>query len=151
LPVENYLVEAGPDGKPKPLSADKFYIPGSVLNVKFNNKNPIAYGMPEEGYAFFDSSPVFKLKGDGATKPSRAIWFDSKAPLYSGWAVGQERLEGGDMATEASIGAGKVVLIGIEATFRGTPHQNFKLFFNSLYYGSAKSASLEKSPTAGTN
>ncbi len=151
LPVDNYLVETGPDGKAKPLSADKFYIPGSVLRVKFNNKNPIAYGMPSEGYAFFDSSPVFKLKSDGPTKLSRVIWFDSKAPLYSGWAVGQQYLDGGDMATEASIGAGKIVLIGIEATFRGTPHANFKLFFNSLYYGSGTVASLDKSPGAGTN
>ena len=151
LPVENFLMEAGPDGKPKPLSADKFYIPGAVLNVKLNNKNPIAYGMPGEGYAFFDSSPVFKLKPDSTTKLSRVIWFEGKEPLYSGWAVGQERLDGGDMATDASIGAGKIVLIGLEATFRATPHANFKLLFNSLYYGSAKPASIEKSPTAGTN
>ena len=151
LPVENFLVEAGTDGKPRPLSADKFYVPGSVLNVKLNNKNPIAYGMPSEGYAFFDSSPVFKLKPDATTKLNRIIWFDSKEPLYSGWAVGQEHLDGGDMATDASIGAGKVVLIGLEATFRGTPHANFKLLFNSLYYGSATPASLEKSPAAGTN
>ncbi len=151
LPVENYLVEAGPDGKPKSLTADKFYIPGSVLSVKFNNTNPIAYGMPASGYAFFDSSPVFKLKSDGPTKLNRTIWFDSKTPLYSGWAVGQEYLNGGDLATDASIGAGKVVLIGLEATFRGTPHQNFKLLFNSLYYGSATPATIEKSPTAGTN
>ena len=142
LPVGNYLVETGPDGKVKPLPSDKFYIPGSVLNVKFNNKNPVAYGMPSEGYAFFDSSPVFKLKPDVTPKLNRVIWFDSKAPLYSGWAVGQQFLDGGDMATDASVGAGKIVLLGLEATFRGTPHANFKLLFNSLYYGSAAPASL---------
>jgi hypothetical protein len=151
LPVENYLMETGPDGKARPLSSDKFYIPGSVLDVKINNKNPIAYGMPSEGYAFFDSSPVFKLKSTSTTKLNRAIWFDSKTPLYAGWAVGQQYLDGGDMATNATIGAGQVVLIGLEATFRATPHANFKLLFNSLYYGSATPASLEKSPAAGTN
>jgi hypothetical protein len=55
------------------------------------------------------------------------------------------------MATEASVGAGKLVLLGLEATFRGTPHGTYKLLFNSLYYGSATPASLEKSPAAGTN
>ncbi len=136
LAVENHLVEPGPDGKPRPLSADKFFIPGSVLAAKFNNKHPIGYGMPESGTVFFDSSPVFQLKMDAKPAPTRLVWFDSKEPLYSGWAVGQKYLEGGDMATESSIGAGKVVLLGIEATFRATPHSTYKLFFNSLYYGS---------------
>ena len=142
LPVENFLTEAGPDGKLKPLPSDKFYIPGSVLSVKFNNQNPIAYGMPDSGYAFFDSSPVFRLKLDATPKPSRVVWFDTAAPLFSGWAVGQQYLKGGDMATDASVGAGKLVLLGLEATFRGTPHGTYKLLFNSLYYGSATPAKL---------
>ena len=55
------------------------------------------------------------------------------------------------MATEASIGAGKIVLMSFEATFRGTPHANFKLLFNSLYFGSATPVTLGQSPGAGTN
>ena len=55
------------------------------------------------------------------------------------------------MATETSVGAGKIVLMSFEATFRATPHANFKLLFNSLYYGSATPASLGQSPAAGTN
>ncbi len=151
LPVDNFLVEAGPDGKPVPVSSDKFYIPGSVLSIKFNNKDPIAYGMPDAGYVFFDSSPVFKLNMDAQPKLSRVAWFDTKTPLYSGWAIGQEHLDGGDMATEASVGAGKIVLMSFEATFRGTPHQDFKLLFNSIYFGSAKPATIGQSPAAGTN
>ena len=146
LPIENYLTENG-----APISGNKFYIPGSVLRVKLNNKNPIAYGMPGDGYAFFDSSPVFRLKTDAMPKLSRIIWFEGKEPLYSGWAIGQEYLDGGDLATEASVGAGKIVCLALEATFRGTPHGNFKLFFNSLYYGSATPAALDKLPAAGTN
>jgi hypothetical protein len=139
LPIANKLVENDAEGKSKPIPSDKFYIPGSVLSVKFNNKHPIGYGMPNEGYVFFDSSPVFSLKEDATPKPTRLVWFDSKEPLYSGWALGQKYLEGGDMATEGSVGAGKLVLLGLEATFRATPHATFKLFFNSLYYGSATS------------
>jgi hypothetical protein len=66
----------------------------------------------------------------------------SKAPLYSGWAVGQDLLENGGLATEASVGQGKLVLIGFEATFRGTPHSTFKLLFNGLYFGSATPAAM---------
>jgi hypothetical protein len=94
---------------------------------------------------------VFRLKTDATPKLSRVAWFDTKTPLYSGWAIGQEYLDGGDLATEASVGAGKIVIISFEATFRGTPHANFKLFFNSLYYGSATPAALDKLPAAGTN
>lgn len=139
LPVADFLEEKGTDGKAKHLAATKFYIPGSVLKVKIDNQQPLAYGMPTEGFVFFDSSPVFKLNFEGTPKPSRLIWFDSKEPLYSGWALGQSYLENGDLATEGAVGAGRVVLIGLEATFRATPHSTFKLFFNSLYYGSATS------------
>lgn len=146
LPVANKLVETDKDGKTVPLSSDKFYIPGSVLATKFNNKHPIGYGMPTEGFVFFDSSPVFSLNHEATPKLSRLVWFDSKEPLYAGWALGQSYLEGGEMATEGSVGAGKLVLLGLEATFRATPHATFKLFFNSLYYGSATGG---EKPVAG--
>jgi hypothetical protein len=137
LPVKNHLVEKGPDGKEVPLPTDKFYIPGSVLETSFNNTNPLAFGMPSKGYVFFDSSPVFTRIPGSAVKAGKVAWFDGKEPLYSGWAVGQQYLDGGELATEAAIGKGKLVLIGFEATFRSTPHSTFKLFFNGLYYGGA--------------
>src|SRR5690606_23728981 len=31
LPVEDHLVEMGPNGTPRALSRDKYYVPGSVL------------------------------------------------------------------------------------------------------------------------
>ena len=93
--------------------------------------------MPSQGYVFFDSSPVFQRIPGAKIQAGKVAWFDTKEPLYSGWAVGQEKLEGGELATEAAIGQGKLVLIGFEATFRSTPHSTFKLFFNGLYYGGA--------------
>ena len=146
LTIGNHLMENG-----APISGNKFYIPGSVLKIKIDNTNPVAYGMPSDGYAFFDSSPVYELKADATPKLSRIVWFEGKQSLYSGWAVGQEYLDGGDMGTEASVGAGKIVCLAFEATFRATPHADFKLLFNSLYYGSATPATLDKLPAAGTN
>lgn len=137
IPVKNHLVETV-DGKEKALTNKKFYVPGSVLKASFDNKNPVAYGMPSEGYVFFDNNPVLDVDKAGTPKTTPLVWFTSKAPLYSGWAWGQEYLDGGNVATESSIGAGKTVLLAFEPTFRGTPHSTFKLFFNSLYYGSAK-------------
>ena len=43
---------------------------------------------------------------------------------------------------EASVGEGKVVLLGPEVNFRDQPHATYKLLFNGLYYGSAKPAAL---------
>src|SRR5581483_404486 len=47
LPVASALTEHGPDGKERPLPAEKFYIPGSLLTVKIDNTNPLAYGMAD--------------------------------------------------------------------------------------------------------
>ncbi len=137
LPVSDHLVGPDRDGKPKHLPTSKFYIPGSVLEASFNNQDPLAYGMPSHGYVFFDSNPVFDIDPSARISATRVASFDSDAPLYSGWAIGQNYLKGGEIATEASVGAGKLVLISFEATFRATPHGTFKLLFNGLYFGSA--------------
>jgi hypothetical protein len=143
LPVQDHLVEMGPDGKEHHLPSTKFYIPGSILKANFNNQDPLAYGMPEKGYVFFDDSPTFRRPPNMAVKANKVAWFSGKDSLYSGWAVGQEYLDGGELATEASVGKGKLVLIGFEATFRGTPHATFKLFFNGLYYGSGTQGPIQ--------
>ena len=141
LPVKDHLVEMV-DGKEKPISRNKYYVPGSVLRAKFDNQNPVAFGMPVEGFVFFDNNPVFDVATDTAMKVNPIVSFTSKSPLFSGWAWGQQYLDGGKIAAETSLGAGKIVLLAFEPTFRGTPHSTFKLFFNGLYYGSAKEIAL---------
>jgi len=143
IPVKNYLTEKGPDGRDRPLPREKFYVPGSLLRAKIDNTNPLAYGMPSEVDVVFDSSPVFKLEPTATmSKTSPVAWFASSDVLDSGWAWGQHYLEGGTAIAEASIGEGKVVLLGPEVAFRAQPHGTFKLLFNGLYYGSAKATVL---------
>jgi len=143
IPVKSYLTEMGPDGKQRPLPRDKFYIPGSLLKVNVDNTNPLAYGMPSQVDVFFDSSPVFKLEPDAEIKHTDPVaWFSGTQVLDSGWAWGQQYLDGGTAVAEASVGEGKVVLLGPEVNFRDQPHATYKLLFNGLYYGSAKSVAL---------
>jgi len=143
VPLENHLTEMGKDGKLHPLGQDKYYVPGSLLKVRINNNNPLAYGMPEEADVFFENSPVFNLRPEAAVTQTQPVaWFDNAKPLDSGWAWGQQYLKDGVAIAEASIGAGKVIILGPEVTFRGQPHGTFKLLFNGVYYGSAKSAVL---------
>ena len=141
LALTNHLVEKQPDGTVDDLPRDKYYIPGSLLEVAVDNTAPLAHGMPSRVNVFFDNSPVFRLAPDAAMKGVRAIaWFDSPTPLTSGWAWGQSYLEGGVAVAEASVGRGKVFLYGPEVLFRAQPHGTFKLVFNGLYFPSAASA-----------
>jgi hypothetical protein len=126
------------------LPQDKFYIPGSILKANIDNSNPLAYGMAKDAYIDFDSSPVFRLDADAAAKhASRVAWFSGADVLASGWAWGQQNLDGGTAIVEASVGEGKVIVLGPEVAFRGQAHGTFKLLFNGLFYGSATETKLD--------
>ena len=134
LPITNALV--GDTGRPLPN--DKFYVPGSLLQAKVDTSLPLAHGMNERTDVMFDSSPAFKLGSDAAARGVRAVaWYDTKEPLRSGWAWGQQLLENTVAVAEADVGKGKLFLFGPEILFRAQPHGTFKLFFNGLYYGPA--------------
>jgi len=143
LPLRNGLVERTADGQEHPLPREKFYVPGSVLQVNVDNTNPVAYGMGSTADVFFENSPVFRMAPEAELKGVKPIaWFPNATPLRSGWAWGQGYLEGTVAAAEAPMGEGKVFLLGVEAAFRGQPHGTYKLLFNSIYFGPAKAATL---------
>ena len=144
LPVTDQLVERMANGSEKKLPNEKFYVPGSVLEVAIDNTNPLAYGMEKKADIFFEDSPVFKLKPEASLQNVKPVaWFADAKPLRSGWAWGQHYLEGGVAVAEAKVGEGKLFLYGPEVTFRAQPHGTFKLFFNGLYYGSAVAVKLD--------
>lgn len=129
LPIEDYLV--GADGRSLP--GEKYYIPGSLLEVAIDTTSTIATGMPARASVMFDNSPVMKLGPDAAAKGVRSIaTFDTDTPLTSGWAWGQEYLKGGTAMAEAQIGQGTLWLFGPEILFRAQSHGAFKLFLNAL-------------------
>jgi hypothetical protein len=143
LPVADHLVEKSQSGVERHLAAEKFYVPGSLLEVRIDNTNPLAYGMGTRADLFFDNSPVFKFKPEASLQGVKPIaWFQDGKPLRSGWAWGQHYLEGGVAVAEAKVGEGKLFLYGPEVIFRAQPHGTFKLFFNALYYGSAETVNL---------
>jgi hypothetical protein len=144
LPVSNYLTEMGPDGQQRSLPREKFYVPGSLLKMNVDNSNPLAFGMPKQVDVFFENSPVFKLGPTVEMQHTSPVgWFAGKTVLDSGWAWGQQYLDGGTAVAEATVGEGKVVLLGPEVNFRDQPHGTYKLLFNGLYYGNATDAPLK--------
>jgi hypothetical protein len=143
LPITNALTEKGPNGQDRALPRDKFYIPGSLMKARIDNTNPLAYGMPENVDVFFDNNPVFRLPADAKARGENQVaWFSGKETLDSGWALGQQLLDGASAVVEAKIGEGKVFVMGPEVTFRGEPDGTFKLLFNGLFYGASKPATL---------
>src|SRR5215467_3022145 len=143
LPVKDHLVEKTSGGQDRRLPREKFYVPGSLLKARIDNADPLAYGMPSQIDVFFDSHPVFRLEPNAAREHTSAVaWFSGPQVLDSGWAWGQQYLDGGAAAVEATVGAGRVFLLGPDVTFRGQPHATFKLLFNGVYYGAAKTVTL---------
>ena len=134
LPVSNALTETI-NGKERELPNEKFYIPGSVMQITLDNKLPAAWGMGDKADVLFDDSPVFHINPEaqaaGTIKP--IAWFSSANTLRSGWAWGQSYLKDGIAAFSAQLGKGTLLAFGPEITFRAQSHGTFKLVFNQLY------------------
>jgi hypothetical protein len=134
LPLASALVEKTSTGAERELPADKFYVPGSVLRVQVDTTRPVSFGMSRDVDVFYDNSPAFRLGADAAAKGVRPLaWFPNATPLRSGWAWGQNYLDGAVEAVEAPIGKGTLYLFAPEITFRGQPHGTFKWLFNGIY------------------
>lgn len=138
LPVENALGEKSADGDIEPYPMTKFFIPGSILEMKVNNSHPLGFGMPDHVNVYFNRSPAFRLLPDEESRMKEVAWFDQPDPLRSGWAMGQQYLEGGAGVCEAEVGEGRLIMFGPEITFRAQPHGTFKFLFNGIYYGGMK-------------
>jgi hypothetical protein len=122
------------NGRTSRVGHELFYVPGSILRVRVDPTMPLAYGFRRDVDVFFDDDPVFRVAGRGGIEPARVAWFDSAAPLRSGWAWGQRMLEGTAAIVDAPIGRGRALLFGPEITFRGQAHGTFKFLFNGIYY-----------------
>jgi hypothetical protein len=137
LPVTNHLVEnpsTGLGAGGTPLPREKYYVPGSVLRMSVDTKNPLAHGLDDQVDIFFDDDPVFKLTAEAAGKGLHTVgWFASPTPLRSGWAWGQQYLDKGIEVIETNMGQGKLFLFAPEILFRSQPHGTYKFFFNGLY------------------
>jgi len=134
LPVRNALTETV-NGKERELPNEKFYIPGSIMQITVNNESQPAWGMNIKTDVYFEASPVFNIAPDaqasGLVKP--IAWFSSDKTLRSGWAWGQSYLKDGIAAFSAKVGKGTLYAFGPEVTFRAQTHGAFKFVFNQLY------------------
>ncbi|MBI2835863.1 MAG: peptidase M14 [Acidobacteria bacterium] len=137
------------------LRESEYYVPGTLLRIKLNTSHPVAYGMQDETAAFLDASPAFAVGwprrgffGAAQEEPrlpegvSIVAQYPTKDLLMSGWILGDGVLAGRAAVIEASVGKGRVVLLGFRTQHRGQPHATFKLLFNSVLLGGAERAPL---------
>ena len=115
------------------VSSKDFYSPGSTLKVHFDNSNPLAYGMPDDGLILYWSNGVFEIL------PSRAndsyatiVRYLDRDVLQSGWLIGEQHMAKKSAMVAAQFGAGQVILYGFRPQHRAQTHGTFKLFFNAL-------------------
>ena len=123
------------NGKERALPGEKFYIPGSIMEMSVDNDDPAAWGMNKKVDVYFDNSPVFKVAPEAIAKNEITPlgWYATATTLRSGWAYGQSYLQDGIAAYKAKVGKGNLYVMGPEITFRGQTHSAYKLLFNQLY------------------
>jgi hypothetical protein len=122
-----------------------FYIPGTLVRLVLDPTHPVAWGMPEQAAGFFAHSAAFQAGrgrsrsdaepgvGGGAVEGVRTVAsYAGKDLLMSGWLLGDRVIANRAAVIDATVGQGRVVLIGFRAQHRAQPHATFKLLFNSL-------------------
>ncbi len=106
---------------------------GATLNVKIDNGNQYAYGMPCEAWVLNEDSPAFEIKETvRADRYHRIVEYVPRDLLQSGWLIGEEKIAGKIVMLSVDKGKGEVVLIGCRPQFRAQTDGTFKLFFNCL-------------------
>ena len=138
LPISDHLVENG-----RRLNNDEYFTPGSIHSLKIEHESPLTHGLGDRLDVLISHSPLFDLgRGAESAGVKRLGWFDTERPLRSGWAWGQERMQGGAALIEAELGDGELFLFTPRITFRSQSHAAFPLLFNGILYGSADSQSI---------
>jgi hypothetical protein len=137
LPIASALVEPGTARR---LPPEKFYAPGSILQVRVDTAQPLAYGLPERLDIFYDNNPLFRIEPNSPVRP--VAWFEAERPVRSGWAWGVTYLQQTVAVADAAVGKGRLLLFGPEVAFRAHPHGSFKFLFNGLLVGGAERVTL---------
>ncbi|MCL4847900.1 MAG: peptidase M14 [Acidobacteria bacterium] len=130
------------------LADERFFVPGTLLRVQVDPTHPVGYGLPPEVAGFFTRSAAFAL-GRGRSRADFELGLPAAVPedlrvvgryakpdlLMSGWMLGSDIIAGQPAVVDATVGQGRVVLLGFRVQHRAQPHGTFKLLFNSLYLG----------------
>lgn len=146
LPIEAFGLPVRDVTAGRPES--EFFVPGTILRVSVDPSQPVAYGMPADAAAFFVNSPAFQVidarnRFEGwINRPAKLpvgvtviARYPQKDLLMSGWILGEPVLHNRAAVIDATVGKGRIVLLGFRTQHRGQPHGTFRLLFNSVLLG----------------
>jgi len=115
------------------LPSKEFFCPGSTLKVSFDNTDPSAYGMPDEGLVMFNNSPAFEVLPSRNNEDYKTIVrYKDENLLKSGWLIGEDNIVKKPGMIVTHYGKGKIVLIGFKTQQRNQMDGTFKLLFNTI-------------------
>jgi len=134
LPVENVLNTS---------PARDFTCREALLEVRVDNKKPIAYGMPSHASVMVLDSPVFRPI-PWRKRTSVPVSYPEVNPLLNGRCPDQARMAGLPAVLEMPVGRGRVVLIAFKAQHRGQTVGTFKLLFNAIQFSNAEEVVLKR-------
>lgn len=145
LPLREVAQSAGPD---------RVFVPGSLVGLDLSVTEPLAFGMPAQTSAFFAFSAAFDSAtptptnganggqiGPGVKSVAR---YASRDLLQSGWLEGESLVAGRTAVAEATVGQGRVVLIGFRAQHRAQSAATFRLLFNAIFTHPAAATQTNK-------
>jgi hypothetical protein len=126
------------------LPSKEFWSPGSTLRVRYDNRDPMAFGMPSEGLVLFMAGgQVYEVTSmDRGQDVDIFATYVERDILQSGWLLGEQVIAKKAAAVTVRHGNGKVVLIGFRPQHRDQTHGTFKLVFNALLTGPPRSAAM---------
>jgi hypothetical protein len=134
LPVKVGTHVADPDaeGGERRTTREEYYVPGSLLAIDVDTSHPLARGASREMAAMLYRSATILEVPEPSPGVDVVATYRSEDTLLSGWAIGTERLAGKAGVVTARVGDGRVVLYGIDATYRGQPLGTAKMFFQGI-------------------
>jgi len=111
----------------------EFFCPGSTVRVTFDNKDPLAFGMPDKGLVVFRNSPAFEvIPNRNNHKYKTIVRYADENLLKSGWLIGEDKLAKKVGMICAEYGKGRIVIIGFRTQHRAQTDGTFKLLFNAV-------------------
>jgi hypothetical protein len=129
LPVRNVVAK---------LKSGDFSFPGTLVNLRVDPTNPLAWGMPEDCVAFMTGGPVFATTVPGANVGRSVAARYPEHPdqvVASGWADGAESVVSRAAIVEATLGKGRVELLGPRVQSRAQMVGTYKFLFNAILRG----------------
>lgn len=115
------------------LDHQRFYGPGTLVNVEADLSHPLCHGMQAWSAAWFESGPVFRVQRRDRARVRQPLRYPESDVLASGWLLGQGHMANRAAVVDVAVGSGRVLLFGIRPQYRAQSNATFKMVFNGLF------------------